>query len=156
MALNTDYTYNVDLKHARITFYDDGFELAYFDFDTNVVTISSAIEFSVVPTWGTNKDIKEWFNLVESMRGRMGIVDGKIRTGYEYSMEIKHGGVHPHAGVDGKLKVNNIVVADWEWRSETNALTLAERVEQAINFAELRSFVQWMLHFQYCVRNFGG
>jgi len=156
MALNTDYTYNVDLKYAKITFYNDDMELAYFEFDNNAVTLSSAIEFSVVPTWNTNKDVKEWFYLVESMRGRMEIIDGKIRPDYEYSIEIKHGGSHPKAGVDGKLKINNIVTADWEWRSETNVLTLANRIEQVINFAELRSFVKWMLDFQHLVQNYGG
>jgi len=149
MPLNTDYLYNIDKKTASITFHDDGNELSSYRFNNNVITVSALDELTISnPTWGTNKDIKEWQNFLSSCSGRLGLEVGKIRPGYEY--EIKVDG----DGVTGKLEINGETVADWTW--EPGELTIAERDEHEINFAEFVSFVQWMQHFQYAVQNFGG
>jgi len=148
MSLNTDYLYNIDKKQAKITFYDDGNELSSYEFNNNVITVSELSEIVIVPTWGTNKDIKEWQGFLSSVSGRIGLEEGHIRDGYEYEIKLDED------GVKGKVEMSGETLADWEWDKTTGELTIADRGECEINFTEFRSFVQWMHHFQYAVQNF--
>jgi len=150
MALNTFYTYNIELKYAKLTFRDDGAELAYFELDNDVLTLSPAAEFSVVPTWGTNSDIKDWYNYIDSIAPQMQLNRGQVRDGFEHEIKVDSD------GVTAKIEVNGEKIGDWEWAAATNILTIFVRNEAEINFTEFRLFVQWMLHFQDCVENFGG
>ena len=151
MAYITDHEHSVDRKTSTISFCDDATPLCSYSLANNVVTISARDGVEVVaPTWGTNKDINEWFNLITSMSGRYELVEGLIRDDYEYSIELDD------AGVVGSLMINGVNVGDWAWVFATDTLTIGARVENSINWAELRSYVQWMRHFQYAVQNYGG
>ncbi len=148
---NAKYEYNVDKKTSKVTFYDNTTKLSSFGYNNSVITISAIDEMTVPATnWGTNKDIKEWFDCVYSMRGRLELVEGQMRDGYDYGIKVDD------IGVTGVIEVNGETLGDWRWVALTNALTIVARIEQEINFAELRSFAQWMQHFQYCVQNYGG
>ena len=151
MAYITDYEYSVDRKTSTLNFCDEATSLCTYSLAANVVTISARDPAIVVnPTWGTNKDIKEWFNLITSMSGRYELAEGVIRENYEYLMELDDNGVR------GTIQFYNVNIGDWDWVSATDTLTIESRVEHDINWAELRSYIQWMQHFQYAVQNFGG
>lgn len=150
MALNTVYEYNVDLKTAKIIFCDDGSELSNYAFNDGTITISAIDELVVTPTWGTNKDIKEWYEFLSATSGRLELSEGLVRPGYEYWVKVAA------AGVRGKIDVNSNTIGEWEWLKSTGELTIDARSAADINFAEFRSFVQWMQHFQYAVQCYGG
>ena len=151
MAYITDYEYSVDRKTSTLSFYEDATPLCTYSLANNVVTISARDEVEVVnPTWGTNKDIGEWFHLISSMSGRYELTEGSIRDDYEYIIELDD------AGVIGSLVINGVNVGTWTWVSATDTLTIGARAEKDINWAELRSYIQWMQHFQYAVQNYGG
>jgi len=151
MAYVTDYEYSVDRKTALLSFYDDSTPLCTYSLANNVVTVSARDEVVVVsPTWGTNRDIKEWFNLLSSMSGRLELVEGTIRDGCDYALELDG------SGVKGTLTLNSGLVADWDWELSTDTLTIQARDECAINFREFRLYMQWMLDFQFLVQNYGG
>ena len=152
MAYNTDYKYNIDNKTSTITFYDDAAELCNYALASNIITISARDEVEVVgPTWGTNKDTKEWFNFLLSCKGRFELSEGLMRIGYRYYIAVAAAGITGYFKVDG-LKT----LAEWTWIAATDTLTLNARNEIAVNFAEFRSYVQWLLHFQYVIENYGG
>jgi len=151
MAYVTDYEYSIDRKTALLSFNEDSMPLCTYSLASNVLTVSSRDEAVVVaPTWGTNKDIKEWLNLLSSMSGRLELEEGLIRGEFESELKLED------TGVAGKLKFTSGELADWEWISSTDTLTIASRLECAINFREFRLYVQWMLGFQFLVQNFGG
>ena len=151
MAYLTDYEYSVDRKIALLSFYEESTPLCTYSLANNVVTVSARDEVEVVsPTWGTNKDISEWFNLITSMSGRYELVEGQIRADYEYIMELDDG------GVSGSIQIYNTNLGTWSWALATDTLTIGARSEHDINWVELRSYIQWMKHFQYTVQNFGG
>lgn len=151
MAYKTDYEYSVDRKTALLSFYEDSTPLCTYLLASNVLTVSARDEVAVVaPTWGTNRDIKEWYNLLSSMSGRLELVEGSIRDNFEYGLELDD------AGVRGSLILNTGTVADWDWVSSTDTLTIQARSECAINFREFRLYVQWMIDFQFLVQNYGG
>jgi len=132
-----------------MTFYDDDVEMAWYEFDNNVVTLSGRSPVTVTPGWGTNNDIQEWFDFLSSCGGRLGLDGGEIRDGYSYGIQVDG------TGVTGKIEANGNTVGEWGWTASSGELSIDARSECEINFAELRSFVQWMIHFQYCVQNFG-
>ena len=108
MAYLTDYEYSVDRKTALLSFFDDSTPLCTYSLASNVLTVSARDEVAIVaPTWGTNRDIKEWFNLLYSMSGRLELVEGTVRDNCEYGLELDD------AGVRGTLTLNNGLVADW-------------------------------------------
>lgn len=151
MAYLTDYEYSVDRKTASLIFYEDSTPLCTYSLANNILVVSARVEVAVVsPTWGTNRDIKEWHNLLSSMSGRLELVEGSIRDNCEYGLELDD------AGVRGSLILNTGTVADWDWVSSTDTLTIQARAECAINFREFRLYVQWMMDFQFLVQNYGG
>lgn len=150
MALNTDYVYNVDKKYAKISFHDNSNNLSFFEYNDSVITVSELSALAITPFWGTNKDIIEWLNCIESMSGRLELNHGAIRDGYEYELKVNE------FGVDGIFEANKNTLGDWGWVSSAGVLAIAERDECEISFAEFKSYVQWMRHFQYVVQNYGG
>ena len=151
MAYVTDYVYSVDRKTASLEFHEDATPLCTYSLAANVVTVSARVPVVVVsPTWGTNKDIAGWFSLITSMSGRFELVEGSIRGGYGYEMKVDA------IGVEGEIEIYGENLGGWTWVSATDTLNIGARVEHGINWAELRSYIQWMQHFQYAVQNYGG
>ena len=150
MSLSTDYEHNIERKTAKIIFRDDGNELSYFEFKNNLMTLGQQDGFSVVPKWGTNKDIKAWHDFLITIDHKIDITDGVVRVGHESKLEITED------GIEGKVEFDGLVVGDWEWTASTGVLELGARAETAITFAEFKIYVQWMLYFQYAVENYGG
>lgn len=149
--LNTEYRYNIDKKLMRITFKDGDSTLFYIHYDDGDIALTTHSQQVISPpTWGTNKDINEWFSHVLSCQGRLGLTEGVVRPNYSRTLVVDND------GVDGTLTINNKTISDYSWVDATDTLTIAARTVAAdASVAEFRLYLQWLYDFKHCVVNFG-
>ena len=150
--LNTEYRYNIDKKLMRVTFQDGASTLFYIHYDDSSIFILAHDEQVIVsPTWGTDKDINEWFEHVLSCSGRLGLAEGTVRPGYSRSIEVDSN------GIVGTLVIDNKTVSDYTWVESTDTLTIAERAQDvtSVSIACFRLYIQWLCDFRRAVEYFG-